>query len=117
MFSINRWFVILQGKKSDITKTTHTTEIFYSCHKKNFDFLYIFVQNLDCKYMLELPPKANLTRTRNLCFGSKNKENRHILDSLYNPVLLYKRGYTCFPNGKPLRSHFPRGSETIKSVF
>ena len=45
MFSINRWFIILQGYKSDITKPTHATEIFINCKIEDF-IIYVLGQKI-----------------------------------------------------------------------
>ena len=55
------------------------TEIFFSGVKikifigKFMIFFFIFAQNIDCRYTLELPRlgEAILTSTFNLCFGTK----------------------------------------------
>ena len=53
------------------------------------DIFNIFPQNINCGYTFEPPPKAVLTSTHNLCFGSKNKKIRY---TAVTPTLLYKSG-------------------------
>ena len=70
---------------------------FFSCKKKKnskkkkkeiFDIFYIFAQNIDCGYTLELPhrDRGGSNEYPQSIFWRKNKRNR------YTPVLLYQSG-------------------------
>ena len=42
---------------------------------KNTDIFHIFVQNIDCKYLLELPHRGNSNEYPQSIFLSRNKKN------------------------------------------
>ena len=79
---------------------------------KNSNIFHISAQNLDCEYSLELPQKAVLTSTHNLCFWT---EIRKIMYTPVNPSFtiqkwglreskLYRHVFVmCWMSGKQCR--------------